>query len=140
LPDPFDAWTERYRQERAHADWSQLRAAGLPRLVAHVLFAARTYGPPAAGRQCPRYIDLMRVVYCSRGTVERAIRVLRAKGHLPVNDRVPVVARVQAALRTSDAVPGSQPSSSALARLVGCSKVQAWRAVVFLRDGGELRR
>jgi hypothetical protein len=136
LPDPFDAWTERYRQERAVADWSQLRAAGLPRLVAHVWFAMRTYDPPPDRRQCPRYIDLMRVVCCSRGTVEHAIRVLRAKGHLSVSDRVPVVARIEAALRGS----GAQPSSRALARLVGCSKAQAWRAVVFLRDGGELRR
>ena len=137
MPDPFEAWTERYRQERAHADWPQLRAAGLPRLTAHVLYAVRTYDPLPDGRQCPRYIDLMRVVCCSRGTVEHALRVLRAKGHLPAIDRVPVVARVQTALR---AVAGSQPSSRELARLVGCSTAQGWRATVFLRDGGKLPR
>jgi hypothetical protein len=131
-----DAWTERYRQERAHAEWPP----GLPRLVAHVLFAVRTYEPPLGGGHSPRYTDLMRVVCCSRGTVERAIRMLRAKGHLPVIERGSVVVRVQAALRTRDAMPGTPPSLRELAQLAGCSKAQAWRASVFLRDGGRLPR
>ena len=87
MPDALDAWRDRHNRrlsDELPAFVQEQRDTGLSRMQVEVLWALRSYQPPAGGPSQPSTADLAHVVRCSARGARGALAALRAAGKLPL--------------------------------------------------------